>query len=408
MKTVIRFSKGFIFASVLSILLIACGIFAICVKGINFGLEFKSGMLEEIKVAPAEIALSYSGTADAQVQISSSAVSIVVSGIGEQNNTYEFMYLNYPTVSDMVDGFNTVPNLKAKLLTDGTKSAEGLLLNTQESSHIGKNALYLHLVDKSKVVISADGMRELLSELGDVQVKMIGSELDDSFQIRVGDDGTDPEISKKIQEKISEVMAKEFGDENYVVVKTDFIGSKFSGSLIRSSVILVIATLVLIWIYAAIRFKWNYALASVAGVMHDALILISFITWAQIEFDSLTIAAILTIVGYSINNTIVVLDRIRENSKILKVNSVKELWDISNTEMLSRSLITTITTMLAALSLFIFTTGSMQRFALCMIVGLVSGFYSSIWIAGSVLAVTKRKYKNSPEEKAKVAKQTEK
>ena len=109
------------------------------------------------------------------------------------------------------------------------------------------------------------------------------------------------------------------------------------------------------------------------------------------EIDSLTIAAILTIVGYSINNTVVVLDRVRENSKLITVSSIKEMLDISQTEMLTRSVITTVTTMLAALSLLIFTSGSMRNFAACLMVGLASGFYSSIFIAGSLISVTRKK-----------------
>lgn len=391
MKKTVHFSKGFLASVIISSLIIISGIVITCVKGLNFGLDFKPGLVEEIKIAPAEISVTYSGSANVSVQTSSSAVSFVVSGIGAEKTTHEFLFIDYPTVADMVAAFNKVSDVKASVLNDGTKNSEGLLLDTQSSSLLSKTPLYLHLVDKSSVVITTDEMRELLSELGDVRVKEIGTKTDDNFQIRVGDDGTDPEVSKNIQSSIAKVMNDKFGENNWVVVKTDFIGSNFSGKLVRSSIFLVVASLLLIWIYVTIRFKWDFAFASVLGIVHDALIIITFLAWTQMEIDSLTIAAILTIVGYSINNTVVVLDRVRENSKLITVSSIKEMLDISQTEMLTRSVITTVTTMLAALSLLIFTSGSMRNFAACLMVGLASGFYSSIFIAGSLISVTRKK-----------------
>ncbi|MCR4790835.1 MAG: protein translocase subunit SecF [Treponemataceae bacterium] len=391
MKKTVHFSKGFLASVIISSLLIISGIVIVCIKGLNFGLDFKPGMIEEIKVAPAQIALTYKGSANVNVETSSAGVSLVVSGVGEKNNTYEFLSIDNPTVSDMVKSLSSVPGVTASLIGDGSKKAEDFVLDTQTSTNLSKNAVYLHLVDKSSVAISADEMRNLLSELGDVQVKEIGTKVDDNFQIRVGDDGTDPEVSKTIQSSIAKVMNDKFGEHNWVVVKTDFIGSNFSGKLMQSSIILVLVSLLLIWIYVTIRFKWDFAIASILGIVHDALIIITFLAWTRIELDSLTIAAILTIVGYSINNTVVVLDRVRENTKVLNITNVKEMWDISNTEMLTRSVITTVTTMLAALSLLIFTSGSMRNFAACLMVGLVSGFYSSIMIAGSFLSVTRRK-----------------
>ena len=391
MKKTIRFSKGFLASVIISSLIIISGIVALCVRGLNLGLDFKPGLIEEIKIAPAEISLTYNGAANISVQTSSAGVTFVVTGVGADKQTYDFLYVDYPKISDMAGAFSKVDGVHAVILTDGTKNSEGLLLDTQVSNTVSKTPLYLHLVDKSNVAVSSDELRELLSELGDVQVKEIGTKTDDNFQIRVGDDGTDSEVSKNIQTTISSVMDKEFGENNWVVVKTDFIGSNFSGKLVRSTILLVAASLVLIWIYVTIRFKWDFALASILGIVHDALIIITFLAWTRIELDSLTVAAILTIIGYSINNTVVVLDRVRENTKLINVTNIKEMLDISQTEMLTRSIITTVTTMLAALSLLIFTSGSMRNFAACLMVGLASGFYSSIFITGSLISVTRRK-----------------
>lgn len=407
MKKIIRFSKAFIFCSILSVLVIASGIFAIATKGFNFGIDFRPGLVEEIKIASAEIELTYSGSANVAVQISSQAVSLVVSGVGADNSTYSFSFVDYPTVADLANGFNTVPEVTSKLLSDGTKASNGVLLNSEKTSSLSTEPLYLHLVDKSVVSASVEDMREIFSVIPDSQVKKIGNDVDDNFQIRVGDDGTDPAISEKIQNQISEILTENFGANNYVVVKTDFIAAQFSSSLVTSSAILVILTLALIWVYATIRFKWDFALGAILAIIHDALIMVTFIAWTQMEFDSLTVAAILTIIGYSINDTVVVLDRVRENIKLLKVKNIKELLDISQSEMLSRTIITTVTTMLATVSLFVFTTGSMKNFALALIVGMLSGVYSTIYIAGAFIALARRNWKPSAEEKKSQVKEIE-
>jgi preprotein translocase subunit SecF len=140
-------------------------------------------------------------------------------------------------------------------------------------------------------------------------------------------------------------------------------------------------TLLLILIYASIRFKPQYAFGAVIAIIHDGLVIVAFVVWTRMEFNTSTIAAILTILGYSINNTIVVFDRIRETSKIFRDDTFVDVLDRSLTAVLSRTIITTLTTMLAVVSLFIFATGSMKDFALALLVGLVSGVYTTTFIA---------------------------
>ena len=175
-------------------------------------------------------------------------------------------------------------------------------------------------------------------------------------------------------------MVNAYETDNFAVLSTDFVGSRFSGSLARQAALLVAGALFLIFIYALIRFRWTFALGAVLALIHDVLIMLTFIVWSQMEFNSTTIAAILTIVGYSINDTVVVFDRIREN---IRLNPKLAL--VAQTEVLSRTIITTITTMLAALSLYAFTSGSMKDFALALLVGMVSGVYSTIYIAGACI-----------------------
>jgi preprotein translocase subunit SecF len=144
-------------------------------------------------------------------------------------------------------------------------------------------------------------------------------------------------------------------------------------------------TLLLIMVYASIRFKPQFAVGAALAIAHDALIIVAFVAWTRMEFNTTTIAAILTILGYSINDTIVIFDRIRENRRIYPDEKLVDILDRSLTETLGRTVITTMTTMLAVLSLYIFTTGSMKDFALCLITGMVSGVYSTIFIASGLV-----------------------
>ena len=167
----------------------------------------------------------------------------------------------------------------------------------------------------------------------------------------------------------------------------------FSKSIALQSIILLAATVALIWLYSAIRFHWDFALGAIIALLHDSLIMMTFIVWSQIEFSTMTVAAILTIVGYSINDTIVILDRERSLLPVLETKKFNDILDRALTDTLSRSIITTLTTLFAAASLFIFTTGDIQNFALALMVGLLSGCYSSMFISSGFISATRKNWK---------------
>lgn len=397
MKKVIRFSKAFLPASILSIVIIIAGIVTMATKGLNLGLDFKPGLIEEIKIAPPAISLTYKGSASVSVVTTANDISLVVTGVGAENATSTFTFAEYPTVGDMAQAFETVSGVKAAVKAEKTISSRTLLVNSQASTVLGSVPYIFHYAGEKAVDITADDMREVLSAFSDASVKAMGKSIDNVFQIRIGDDETTS--SEEIQKGIMEALIGAYGKENIAVIKADFIGSSFSSSLAIQSILMVCASLVLIWIYATIRFKWDFALGSVIAIIHDALIMFSFIAITGIEFNSVIIAAILTIIGYSINDTVVVLDRVRENVRKVKVTKFVDILDISQTEILNRTIITTVTTLLAVVSLYVFTSGSMKDFALALIVGMISGVYSTIYIAGSFIALTRRNWKASDEEK---------
>ncbi len=158
--------------------------------------------------------------------------------------------------------------------------------------------------------------------------------------------------------------------------------------------------MLLILIYLVIRFKIQYAIGGVIAILHDLLVIIAYLVWARMEFNTTSIAAILTILGYSINNTIILFDRVRENIRVYPDNTFTDIMNISLTGILGRSIITTLTTMLAVLMLFIFTTGAMKDFALVLLIGMTSGTYTSLFIASGFVNFWETRKKAEAKKKA--------
>lgn len=382
MKKNINFTKYFNFAVVLSAVLIIAGIVSVFTRGINFGLEFKPGLIEEIKISDVVLDVSYSGSAKITADASENSLQLVITGVGAENRTVNINYAESSTVSAVVSKLNEIEGLAAAVKKECEIPSGGLFVNSAVSTTLGEVPLNLYAVDKASPV-DADAIREALADFKGADVKKAGT---DSFQIRLEAD----ENSKEMQNNANKVLSEKFGEGKIAVVKSDLIVAQFSSSLIKSSVILVLATLCLIFVYCAIRFHWDFALASVIGVVHDSLIMIAFISFIQMEFSTTTLAAILTIIGYSINASVVILDRVRSDIKIVEAKTFREILNCALNETLSRSVITTLTTLLAVLALFFFTTGTIHDFALALIIGLLSGCYSSIFIVGSFVLATRR------------------
>ena len=391
MKKVIHFSKCFVGAVVLSSVLIISGIFSVVTRGINFGLDFKPGMIEEFRIDPTVLELTYNGSATIKVDPASTGLDLVISGVGAENRTVSLPYAENKTVAELAEKISGVEGIVTKVLDGNAATADGLFVNSAVSTTLGANPLRIHAADES-VNVNADDVRAALKDIEGADVKTLGSGKNASYQIRLGI--AEGETQKSIQEKTNHALSAAFGEDKVSIVKSDFIGSQFSKSLIRDSIILVLATLVLIWLYSTIRFHWDFALAAVIAIIHDALIMITFITWSQMEFSTTTLAAILTIIGYSINATVVILDRVRYNMALVESDKFVDILNISLSETLSRSIITTMTTLFAVVALFVFTTGTIHDFALALIVGLISGAYSSIFIAGAFIACARRNFVN--------------
>ena len=388
MKRTISFNKGFIPCTIISAVIILFGIVGVFTKGINFGLDFKPGLIEEVRVAEPVAEITYDGAAKIALDLSAGQMDLVITGTSANNETRSFNFAVYNTVALLADGVNKVDGVNMTV-KNGSYDTTKLFLNSAVSTVLSNETLYIYPAGTSE--ITTDDIREALSE-DNIAIKQLGSGADASYQIRMGINEGDAQ--NELQSSVNEKLYTKFGKENVAIVKTDFIGSGMSKSTTRKSIVMFICVIVLIWAYAAIRFHWDFALGSVIALLHDVLIMITFITWSGMEFSVTVLAAVLTIVGYSINATVVILDRIRYNLKMM--TEAKKFNDILNkalSDTFTRSVLTTVTTLFAVLSLFIFTTGSIKDFSLALIVGLISGMYSSIFISSAFISLSRKNWK---------------
>lgn len=392
MKKTVNFAKGFIPAVIISALIIVFGVVGFFVKGINFGIDFKPGLIEEVKIASPAASMTYEGSAKVSVTLSPSNMELVVSGTGAENATYDFSFNEYETVGALASKVSEVEGVSMTAFDGcGSKSTFNMFLNSASSNVLSAAPILMYPAGANET--STEAVRDCLSAVNGVSVKQLGTENDISFQIRMGvnqDISTQDELQSYIDTKLFD----KFGKEKVSVVKTDFIGSSFSKSIAGKAILVLCLTILLIWVYAAIRFHWDFALGSVIALIHDTLIMMTFIIWTQMEFSTTVLAAVLTIIGYSINATVVILDRIRYNLKMMEnVTSFKDILNKSLSDTMLRSILTTVTTLFAVVSLYVFTTGSIKDFSLALIVGLISGMYSSILISSAFISACRKNWK---------------
>ena len=224
-------------------------------------------------------------------------------------------------------------------------------------------------------------------ELGDVNVKNFGENND--FLIKVekklkNNEALISEIKSSLDKSLNETI-------NYRRIES--VGPKVSEELLKSGIISIILALLAMLFYIWFRFEWQFSLGSIIALFHDVLITIGVFSILSIEINLSIVAAVLTIVGYSMNDTVVIYDRIRENLSKYNKLEVNQISNISINETLSRTLITSVTTLLALFSIFILGGEILKGFSFAMILGVFIGTYSSIFVASPVLKYLKVTYK---------------
>lgn len=231
--------------------------------------------------------------------------------------------------------------------------------------------------------ISISDLRKSFNKmnLGDVTVKHFGSEND--FIVKFEKRNSN---KSNFIEEIKNKLTNYIGD-NYDFRRVENIGPKVSSELLKSGVIAIGLSLAAMLIYIWIRFEWQFSLGAIIAIFHDVIITLGIFSLFSFEINLSIVAAVLTIVGYSMNDTVVIFDRVRENLKKYLDIKIFELTNISINETLSRTIITSITTLIALLSIYFFGGQILKGFSLAMILGVIFGTYSSIYIANPILVL---------------------
>lgn len=228
--------------------------------------------------------------------------------------------------------------------------------------------------------INISNVRSVLSSinLGDVQIQNFGSEKNILIRIEASSSENNSSALSKITNQL--IL---FGK----IQRTEVVGPKISSELIQKGILAILSAVGLMLFYIWIRFEWQFSLGAVLALIHDVIITIGIFSFFQIEFNLSIIAALLTIIGYSMNDTVVVYDRIRENLRKYKKQDLYDLINISINQTLSRTVLTSFTTLLALFSLYIFGGQVIKGFTLAMIIGVFIGTYSSTFIASQLLHI---------------------
>ena len=232
----------------------------------------------------------------------------------------------------------------------------------------------------SDVKINVSSLRDKFSQmnLGDVSVKKFGNDTDYLIKFENKDKKTN------IIEEIKMNLDKSFGN-NFDFRRVENVGPKVSAELLKSGIIAISLSLAVMLFYIWIRFEWQFSLGAILALFHDVIVTLGVFSLFNLEINLSIIAAVLTIVGYSMNDTVVIFDRVRENLRKYSDIKIYELTNISINETLSRTIITSATTLFALLAIYFFGGEILKGFSLAMILGVVFGTYSSIYIANTVL-----------------------
>jgi preprotein translocase subunit SecF len=385
MTRVINFDRSFKITVPISVAIILSGLIGALTIGFRMGVDFQAGLNTDIAFVPPSMGVSFAGEGTMSLSVSKADATFIARAPSGASKSYTFAFSQYPSMQAMATAFKSVPGVAVDLKAQGSIDSKQLLGASQTDSQLGDKSTILHYAasGSSAVATTVEGIRAAIKASGNVSIQRVGDEGSSEYMIRVEDSGKDSEFSKNIISRLTAELGQAYGADNILVKQSDFVGARFSESLAKQAIWLTLGTFLLILIYCSIRFKPNYAIGAVLSVVHDALVMVAFIVFTKMEFNTTIIAAILTIVGYSINDTVVIYDRIREKVKFNPTVQFRENMNKGVTECLGRTFITSGTVLLSAIALFIFTTGSMKDFSLCIIIGVVTGTYSSCFIASA-------------------------
>ena len=236
--------------------------------------------------------------------------------------------------------------------------------------------------ENEKIDISEIRQSLLKMELGDITVKKFGKKNDYLVKIEMTNTN-DANFIKSINDQLSSNLGSVINFR-----RVENVGPKVSNELLKAGLLAITLSLAAMLIYIWIRFEWQFSLGAIIALIHDVIITVGIFSFLSYEVNLSIVAAVLTIVGYSMNDTVVIFDRVRENLKKYSKISISEISNISTNQTLSRTLITSVTTLLALFSIYIFGGAILKGFSFAMIIGVIVGTYSSIFVATPILNYT--------------------
>ncbi len=253
------------------------------------------------------------------------------------------------------------------------------------------------LIELRTTNVEISSIRDVLKNmnLGDVNVKKFGK--DGDYLIKVEEKGDNTKLIPEIKKNLSENLTSEINFR-----RVENVGPKVSSELLQSGIIAISLSLAAMLFYIWVRFEWQFSIGSIIALFHDVIITIGIFSLLSLEINLSIIAAVLTIVGYSMNDTVVIYDRIRENLGKFHKLTITDIANLSINETLARTIITSVTTLLALFSIFILGGEILRGFSFAMILGVLIGTYSSIFVASPVLKYFKVSYKTLEKEEERI------
>ena len=221
--------------------------------------------------------------------------------------------------------------------------------------------------------------------LGNSEIKMFGNTREVLIKAEIQRGGENTAVM------VQEVLSRDFPDNPYEIRRVEEVGPKIGRELVKGAIWSVIFASLLMGIYISWRFELKFAIGAVAALIHDVLVTVGVFSLLNVEFSLPVVAAILTLIGYSLNDTIVVFDRVRENLKLLRREKNEVIINKSINEVLSRTIITSLTTLFVIVIIFIFGGEVIHNFAFALLIGIITGTYSSIYVASPIVAAWKEK-----------------
>lgn len=364
---------------VVSAVLIAVSLLAPLVKSPNWGVDFAGGTEVHVRfgaaVNEADIrrALAEAGIADPSLQRFGDA----------EHNEYLIRMAQASLYTDAQFASEVEPQLR-QALPSLAEGPEGVRYSEKDGDQVRLAATE---------PMTAEGVRDSLSTLGmrvqDVQVYRDGLEASVIF--------------RGVADRVEQAFQGAFAEARPEVMRVEQVGAAVGAELKVSAIKSMVVAIALILLYVGFRFDFRFAPGGVVALAHDAIIVVGFYTVTGAEINTTTIAALLTVIGYSINDTIVVFDRVRENMAKFKGRSLDKLLNESLNQCLSRTILTSFTMVLSLVGLAVFTVGSLREFSFALLVGMVAGVYSTLFIASPLVVWIDKKVTERKEQQAKTS-----